>query len=111
EIKTLEADVARSDFDAVQKTTKVFQGRAKFLRPDRASLYLQLTTNPQIYEHYVYTGTYLYEYRPQSRLVRIHEQPAIRPGQAFDDNFLGFLIGMKAVEAKQRYELTLAKED
>lgn len=109
-ITGLEAAVTRTETDAVDKSVKSFQGVAKFLRPDRALLYLKKTDNPNLYEQYIFTGTFLYEYRPQSKQLRIHEM-APKPGQVFEDSFLNFLFGMKAIEAKQRYNLSLAKED
>ena len=60
-----------------------------------------------IFEKYICTGTYLYEYAPASKVIRVHDLPQSKSGQISDDNFLAFLFGMKAVEAKQRYQLTL----
>jgi len=111
-ISSLEADVTRLEVDATSKTQKFMQGKAKFLRPDRGSLVLQRSDNPQIYENFVYTGTYLHQYNPQTKKLLIHELPPRVPGREFaDNNFFGFLIGMKASEAKDRYGLRLVKED
>jgi TIGR03009 family protein len=112
-VTAFEAEITRSETDPVAKTTEVYQGKVRFLRPDRATLYLVKSTNPQVYEHYVFTGTFLYEYRPQSKVMRIHEMPARAANQAQfqDNNLLNFLSGMKAEEAKQRFDLELAKED
>jgi TIGR03009 family protein len=109
-VTALQADVVRTDTDSVLKQSKTWRGQAKMLRPDQASLYLQLADNPNIFEQYVFTGTFLYEYRPQTKIVRVHEVAA-RPGQVVEDNFLNFLFGMKAEDAKRRYDLTLIKED
>ncbi|MBX7105087.1 MAG: TIGR03009 domain-containing protein [Gemmataceae bacterium] len=106
----LHASVTRTEVDAVEKTTKTFVGEAKFLRPDRAMLYMRSSTNAEVEERYVFTGTYLYEYSSQSKKLKIHEI-APKPGQVVEDNFLNFLFGMKAEDAKRRYEITLAKED
>lgn len=109
-IASLEATVIRTETDPIDKTVQEYRGTAKFMRPDRAYLYLQKVSKPEVYEQYIFTGTYLYEYRPQTKQVRIHEM-AQKPGQIVDDNFLNFLFGLKADEAKRRYELSLAKED
>lgn len=115
-IKSLEVECRRTVLDKTFQTTDVFQGRAKFLRSpagqgSRASLELFKTTDkglrPEIFEKYVCSGTYLYEYAPGSKVIRIHQLPPPRPGQVADDNFLSFLFGMKATEAKARYDLTL----
>src|SRR5262249_46691374 len=47
------------------------------------------------------------EYAPREKVVREHEMPKPRDGQVADDNLLSFLFGMKAEEAKKRYELTV----
>src|SRR4051794_31863084 len=107
-IKAIDATVTRTEIDAVTKTTEVFEGSAKFLRPDRADLYLKKKSNPQVFERFLLTGPFLYEFRPQQKAVRIHQLPQRAPGQpAVDDNFLGLLFGMSSQEAKRRYELQL----
>src|SRR5207237_6811186 len=40
DIRAIEATVTRSETDPVTNTTEVFEGRARFLRPDRADLHL-----------------------------------------------------------------------
>src|SRR5262249_16155773 len=61
------------------------------------------------YDLYICTGQFLYEYRPQTKTLRIH---TITPQQAnFQNNFVTFLFGMNAADAKRRYELNLTKED
>jgi TIGR03009 family protein len=62
-------------------------------------------------EKFICTGPLLYEIRPQNKVMRIHELPPPQAGKVADDNFLSFLFGMKAEEAKRRYDLTLVKED
>jgi len=109
-ITALEATVLRTETDPIDKSVQEYRGTAKFMRPDRAFLLLQKVNKPEVYEQYIFTGTYLYEYRPQTKQVRVHEL-APKAGQIVDDNFLNFLFGLKADEAKRRYELSLAKVD
>jgi TIGR03009 family protein len=109
-ISALHAELTRTDYDAFTKQSKTWQGWAKILRPDRAHLYLKSASDPNIFEQYVFTGTHLWEVRPQNKIMRVHEIAA-KPGQPVEDNFLNFLFGMKADDAKRRYDLTLAKED
>jgi TIGR03009 family protein len=109
-VQGLHATVTRTETDPVEKTAKTYTGEAKFLRPNRAMLYMKSTTDPNLYEQYVFTGTYLYEYSPQFKRLRIHEL-APKAGQVVEDNFLNFLFGMSAEDAKRRYDMSLAKED
>lgn len=107
-IQSIQADVVRTETDAVVKTQDVFEGTAKFLRPDRADLYLRKKDNPNAYERFLLTGNFLYEFVPKQRVVRVHTLPQRAPGQpAVDDNFLGLLFGMSAQEAQRRYQLEL----
>jgi TIGR03009 family protein len=112
EVQSLLAFCNRTSIDKVFQTTEVFEGTAKFVKSaqpghsSRASLEMRKKNRPEIYEKYICTGTYLYEYAPQNKVIRIHELPAPKPGQVADDNFLSFLFGMKAAEAKRRYQLT-----
>jgi TIGR03009 family protein len=109
-VNSLEADIVRYDSDAVTKTQKVWQGKVKFLRPNRAYLRMDSKTDPGNYEEYVFTGSFLYEYLPRTKTLNIHELAA-KPGQIVEDNFLNFLFGMKAEEAERRFQIGLAKED
>ncbi len=109
-VSSLDAEVWRYDTDAVTKSQKLWKGRVKFLRPNRAYMRMDSTTDPSNYEEYVFTGAFLYEYLPRSKTLNIHELNN-KPGQLVEDNFLNFLFGMKADEAERRFTLGLAKED
>jgi TIGR03009 family protein len=110
-VQTLEAQCVRITKDKTFQDTDVFEGTAKYMKPNMAMLKMEKKGKPQIFEKYVCTGSFLYEYVPQSKQVRVHELPPPKPGQVSDDNFLSFLFGMRAEEAKRRYDLKLTKED
>lgn len=110
-VQTLVAQCARTEINQTNGFKEVFVGTARYMKPNLATLDMQKQSNPQIYEKYVCTGTFLYEYRPQNKVVRVHELPQGKPGQLPDDNFLSFLFGMKAEEARRRYDLRLVQED
>jgi TIGR03009 family protein len=111
-VQSLLAYCTRTTMDKVFQTTEVFDGMAKFLKsgqagqPSRASLEMKKKGRPDIYEKFICTGTFLYEFAPQDKVIRIHELPPTKSGQMGDDNFLSFLFGMKAADAKKRYKLT-----
>ena len=44
---------------------------------------------------------------PASQVIQIHQLPPPKNGQMADDNFLSFISGMKAVDAKKRYVLKM----
>jgi TIGR03009 family protein len=88
---------------------KVYEGEARYLKPNYVALRMLQKDNPQIYELYICNSKFLYEYRPQTKTLRIHD---VAPEQAnFQNNFLSFLFGMNAADAKRRYDLSLTKED
>lgn len=110
-VQTLRARVARERWDKVFNTRDTFEGETKYMRPNLALLNLSRKDRPTIFEKYICTGTLLYEFNQANREVRYQELPPPKPGQVADDNFLSFALGMKAEEAKRRYDLRLVKED
>jgi len=88
---------------------KTWKGEARYLKPNFAALRLIQQQDPKIYELLISTGTNLYEYRPQTQKLVIHELPPAKFG-AFDNNLLSFLFGMSAMDAKRRYDMTLSRD-
>ena len=93
-IQTLKATVRRDRDDKVFKTRDTFAGEAKYMKPNLALLELKRMDRQDVFEKYICTGTYLYEYNQSNREVRYHELPPPKPGQVADDNFLAFLFGI-----------------
>ncbi len=110
-VQTIAAQCTRQSVDKTFQDVEIFEGVARYRKPNLALLEMRKKGKPDVFEKYICTGTFLYEYVPQNRQIRVHEMPPPRPGQVADDNFLSFLFGMKAEEARRRYELTLVKED
>jgi TIGR03009 family protein len=108
-ITSLVAQCTRTTVDKTFQTSKVFEGQAKYLKvshSNMASLEMYQRGRKDIYEKYICSGTFLYEFSPENKVIRVHDLPKPPPGQVADDNFLSFLFGMKASEAKRRYQLT-----
>lgn len=110
-LQSLAAACTRTTLDKTYQTKEIFEGTAKYMRPNLAMLDMRKQHKPDVYEKYICTGTYLYEFVPQSKTLRVHELPPAKPGQVADDNFLSFLFGMRAEEAKSRYDLQLRQDD
>lgn len=112
EIHSMIAVCSRVTVDKVFQSTEVFEGTAKFVKSQkpgqgsRALLELHKKDQAGVYEKFICAGNMLYEYAPQNKVIRVHELPPSRDGKLADDNFLSFLFGMRASEAKQRYKLT-----
>ena len=58
---------------------------------------------------YICSGQYFYEYRPQTKEIVYRKLEANK--MQFQNNFLSFLFGMNAADAKRRYDLKLDKDD
>jgi TIGR03009 family protein len=102
---SLVAQVTRTTVEKTFQTVKVFEGQAKFLKPTYASLELRNKSRPEDFEKFVINGQEVYTWAPQSKAIQINRLPK---GQTPDDNVLALVFGMKALDAKKRYQLTLA---
>ncbi len=106
-IQALSAQLTRTTLEKTFQTTEVFEGTAKYMRPNMALLFMTKRGKPDVFEKYLCSGNFLYEFSPREKVIRVHEMPAPKQGQVADDNLLSFLFGMKAAEAKKRYEMTV----
>jgi TIGR03009 family protein len=105
------ATCRRATTDKTFGGKEVYEGWAKFVKsganqPSRALLYMEKKGEPAKYEKFLYTGAFLYEWVPATKVLRIHDVPQPKAGQpAMEDNILALLFGMKAAQAQQRYEM------
>src|SRR5229473_7136528 len=107
-IQTASTQCTHTVVDKVLKDKQVFEGTAQFMKPNLAVLDLKMKDRPQDVEHVVCTGTFVYQFVPSSQVIKVY---AMKTGQSNQDNFLPFLQGMKAQDAKARYGLKLLKVD
>jgi TIGR03009 family protein len=110
-VQTLYCNCTRTTVDKVFQVSEVFEGAAQYMKPNLAMLEMRKKDKPDAFEKYICTGTFLYQYAPKNKEIHVYELPPPKPGQVADDNILSFLFGMKAEEAKRRYDLQLVKED
>lgn len=116
-MSSMTAQCTRTTLDKSFGSTDVFEGTVKFLKAgvpgqqSRASLEMYKKGRPEVFEKYICTGNFLYEYAPATKTIRVHDLPVPKTGAVSDDSFLGFVFGMKAVHAKQRYNLQYVSSD
>ena len=115
-LSSFSAECVRTTVDKGIGGTEVFTGHAKFLKsgpgqPSRALLELAKRNQPERFEKFLVTGTFLYEYVPARKVIVVHDMPPPKPGQVGEDNFLTFLFGMKADDAKKRYQMQFVPDD
>src|SRR5262245_42219849 len=71
-VSAMEVYLNRTRLDNTFGSTEIFEGKAKFVRstlpgqPSRARLDLTMKGKPEIFERYIFTGTFLYEFRPST---------------------------------------------
>jgi TIGR03009 family protein len=99
-LNALVAECTRTEVNKTWQTTKVFQGQAKFLKPNMASLEMHNKANPADFEKFLVSGSEACIYAPKSKQIQVHKLPP-------DDSFIAFLRGMKAEDAQKRYQLKL----
>lgn len=107
-IETLNVQCNRTDTNKVNLRTDLYTGGMKYMKPNLALMEMQRKDRPDIYEKFLCTGNFIYQFMPQTKEILLIQLPA---GQKADDNLVSFLFGMKALEAKRRYDLRLVKED
>lgn len=117
-IQTLVAQLRLVEKDKTFQTASTSIGVAKYMKTgsgnqtiNLALLELRKENRNDPDRKFICTGTYLYEMSFDQKVIRAFELPKPKPGQVADDNFLSFLFGMKAQDAKARYDLKLSKED
>ena len=110
-IKSLKAQIARETESKAFRVKEVMVGNAYYQAPNLARLELKLPANPNKFECIVCSGQFTYQYVPEAKQIRVYDLGPAKKGQLSEDNFLSFLIGMKAADAKSRYILKLVKED
>ncbi len=117
-VKFLTAELACIEKDKTFNQTMKSTGFAQYLKAGEGTTSLNLANletktegKKDLRYKFTSTGTYLYEFRPAIKEIVAHELPKPKPGAISDDNFMSFLFGMKAEDAKKRYDMRLSKED
>jgi TIGR03009 family protein len=110
-IDTLYTLVARTATDKVLFTMDTFEGEARFMKPNKASLYMKNVKKAEDFEYLILNGQNAYKFEPTKKEIHVFALPPAKQGQVSDENFVSMLFGMRAAEAKRRYEMQLTKED
>jgi TIGR03009 family protein len=95
---------SRVDIDGLRGKKQQFEGVAWFLKPNMAKLDMTNVEKPEDRELYISNGDHLYEYQFRNKVIRVHELP--KGGGVSDDTFFSLLSGMKANDARRRYQLS-----
>src|SRR5579871_1170702 len=120
-VETLGAQLKRIDKDPVFDRVISMVGEAYYMKAGGGTKVENLALmemrpegakdRKEFKEKFICTGTYIYSFLPEQKEIRYYELPKPKEGQVGEDSLLSLLFGMKATEAKNRYELKMAKED
>jgi TIGR03009 family protein len=111
-VDTLAVACSRTEVDKVYQTRKVYSGTIHFKKPTFFFWHMAVKDKPAEFERFVCTGTNIYRYVPSNKVVEVFPAPkTTAEGRLAEDNSLAFLFGMKATEAKARYDLKLHNVD
>jgi TIGR03009 family protein len=111
-VESLALRCSRTELDKIYKTKKTFTGTIHFLKPTYFFWNMTVDGKPHDFERFVCTGNYIYQYVPAQKEIRVYPAPKqANDGRVADDTSVAFLFGMKAVEARKRYDLKLFKVD
>jgi TIGR03009 family protein len=117
-VQTLAAQLNRIEKDTTFNTTQKYTGYAQYLKTgtgqsaqNLAMLEMKQDGKQEMHEKWICTGAYLYHMNPAQKEIKAYDLPKKPGGQVADDSFLSFLFGMKAAEARRRYDLKLDRED
>jgi TIGR03009 family protein len=118
DVKTLNATINRIDKDVVFNKVTELSGSAMYMKDGAGKTaqnlaLLELSNKEQktLAEKFICSGTYIYDFHPSTKEIRVIEIEKPRSGAVSDDNVLSFLLGMKAEEAMRRYQLKLNRVD
>jgi TIGR03009 family protein len=115
DVKNFRVEMAVTKTDGVFKKDKKYNGVVLCMKPNLAILRLEYTADAtkNDYEAYICNGRSVYQYDGLAKLITEYPlpNPANDPSGSSNNLMLDFLTGLKAREAKARFDMTLVKED
>src|SRR5205814_1050605 len=111
-VDTLALACTRKEIDKVYRSEKSYQGTVHFLKPTYFFWDMRVKGKPQEFERLICSGQFIYQFVPAERVIRVYPGLKVGPhGGIGEDSSIAFLFGMKGTAAKERYSLSLFKED
>jgi TIGR03009 family protein len=108
-MKAFEAQLDRVEQDRAARSEEKYTGVAKFMEPNYLLLELKKTDNQDVYEKWLSTGTFLYQWVPQAKKINVNELPKLKGSG--NESMLAVLGCLKIDEARKRFDLDYVKED
>ena len=117
ELKNFACVIERTSNDKALDARDELKGYALFVKAlkkndgNLARLQLTKTSNPNVSEKYIFTGSELHEYVSATSEVRVYKLPNAQQAGLPQENLLACLFGMGVEHVKGRYDLELVKPD
>jgi TIGR03009 family protein len=115
DVRNFRVEIALTRTDATFKKDKKYNGVVLCMKPNFAILRLNYAGDPtqSDYEAYICNGKSVFQYSGLEKTMTEYKlpNPANNPGGGTDNLMIDFLSGLKAGEAKQRFDMTVFKED
>jgi TIGR03009 family protein len=111
-VESLALRCTRTETDKIDKTRRTLSGTIHYLKPTYFFWNMAVDGQPHKFERFICSGSYIYQYVPAQKEIRVYPAPKqTQDGRVADDTSVAFLFGMKAAEARKRYDLKLFKVD
>src|SRR5262245_529965 len=109
-VSNLFAEISLKRTDALRKQDKEYTGSVLCMKPNFARMRLEYTANKDDYEAFICNGKAVYHYDGVQKTITEFKLPE-KAGQGVDNLMLDFLSGMKAKDAKERFDISLFSID
>jgi TIGR03009 family protein len=108
------AEFVRTDVDTVWNSTTKYTGQAILKSPNYACLEFRKIVDPKqppkFHERIICSGDKVYQFTNDSKQIFVYPLDPNERQRALEEGPLPFLFNMKAIDARHRYEMTLANE-
>ncbi len=113
-IQTLAATLVREEKDTSFNHRQKFVGYAQYMKSQsgigQAMLEMRPEGKQEVSERYIITGPLLYQFVPSAKEIRKYELPKPQAGQVGNDSLMSLMFGMRADDAKKRYDIRPGKD-
>ena len=111
-VQNIDTKIVLTEIEAgPEKTKSVYTGDAALMKPNFAKMKLvdqAVPNNAKKWRHFAADGEYLWEYDYGKKIARVLQLPKEGIG---DNTAIAILFGMKAVDAKKRFDLSIDVDD
>jgi TIGR03009 family protein len=109
DVESFEAQVVRVQQDRIDGSKDTFSGVVKYMKPNLLLIDLHKENKPEIFDKWLCTGTFVYQFVPQAKKVFVNELP--KPKGSASENVFSMLDCLRAEGARKRYDINYIMSD